>query len=450
MASRVGIAAGAIVLVCVLVLLVFPDPFVNWLIKPRITKAFVEAYPATSIHIGDMHYSVLLNRFGFDSIALSAADRTFSSTVGPFSVSGISWLHLLWGGKLGPADFANADLDVHNIDLSFPQSHYKLRCGRLRVSVPDSEMTAASINYHSTIDDKQFFANSRFRQTRFRFDVPQIKTTGLNCLELLRGKICAARSIDVHDPFVDILVNMDKPYETGSPNPQMPNEALSEMKEQIKIDSVRIGNGRLKYSETYVADAKPGVVTFDKMHVSIGSIATHTGRHDTTVIRGEGVFMNAGTMTLFMAIPLTSKDFSLRYSGSMSTMDVAALNPILELGQLRRIKSGILQSATYDVNVHSGCASGTLRVEYQDLSFAVLNKETGSEKGIFDRISSLFGRIFVVRRSNMPDKNGSIKIGEILYTRDPEDYFFQFLWIALRNGVADVVGFPKKTLPDHR
>ncbi len=44
----------------------------------------------------------------------------------------------------------------------------------------------------------------------------------------------------------------------------------------------------------------------------------------------------------------------------------------------------------------------------------------------------------------MPDENGSIKIGEIKYTRNPDDYFFQYLWFALRNGVADVVGFPRE------
>jgi catalase len=44
----------------------------------------------------------------------------------------------------------------------------------------------------------------------------------------------------------------------------------------------------------------------------------------------------------------------------------------------------------------------------------------------------------------MPDEKGLMKIGEIKYTRNPENYFFQFLWFALRGGVADVVGFPRE------
>jgi hypothetical protein len=154
--------------------------------------------------------------------------------------------------------------------------------------------------------------------------------------------------------------------------------------------------------------------------------------------------MNSGKMKLFMAIPLTSKDFSLRYSGSIGTMDVTELNSFIEPSENQRIKSGILQSASFNIAVISGCASGTFRAVYKDLSLAVINKETGSEKGIINRISSLFSKIFVIRGTNMPDDKGAMKIGEIKYTRNPDDYFFQFIWFALRNGIADIVGFPKK------
>jgi hypothetical protein len=142
-----------------------------------------------------------------------------------------------------------------------------------------------------------------------------------------------------------------------------------------------------------------------------------------------------------MAIPLTSKDFSLRYYGSLSTMDITELNVFLVPAEHRRIKSGILQSATYDINVNSGRASGSLRVAYKDLAIAVLNRNTGSERGFFDRLSSLVGRIFVIRSTNMPNEKGVMKIGQIQYTRVPDDYFLQFAWFALRTGVKDVVGF---------
>ena len=258
-ASYAGFAVGAIVLVCVLALLLFPDPLVNRFIKPRITKAFAEAYPAYSIRIADMNYSVLKNRFGFDSVALSAVDGTFSSNMGPFSVSGIGWMHLLWGGSLAPNDFANSVVDAQDIVLNFPQSQYELRCGLLRVSVPDSEIVVEALKLHPSGDDEQFFAGSKFRRTRFRLVVPHARVMGLACLELLQGKNYRARSVQIHDAFLDVLINKDKPYAIDTSSPPMPNEILSSIKGTLQVDSLSIMNGRLKYGERFELGSKPGL-----------------------------------------------------------------------------------------------------------------------------------------------------------------------------------------------
>ena len=439
-----GIVIGSIILICALILIFFPSPFINAFLKDRITKSFTEAYPAYSIKLGDMHYNVWKNRLGCDSITLKTTDSTFTCNVASFSVSGISWLKILLQKDSTLNVASSAIIDAEKIVFNFHKSQDRIRFKTLHISVPDSEMAADSIKYYSLIDDEQFFAKSKFRQTRFRFDIPQIKIIGLDYFAMLRGKIYKAKNINMHDMFADILVNMDKPYDKNSSNPQMPNEAISSLKEIAKIDSLNIINGHLKYCERFAVRGKPGVITFNKVNVSVSGIANHTDYLDTAVVRADGVFMNSGTMKLFMEIPLASKNFSLHYSGSLSMMDVTKLNEFIEPGEHHRIKSGILQSAIFNINVNSGHATGSLQVNYKDLTIAILNKETGSEKGIFNRILSFFGKVFVIRGSNVPDEKGLMKIGEIKYTRNPTDYFLQFVWFALRGGVADVVGFPRE------
>ena len=444
-AKYVSVVIGTIIAICLFAFIFFPDPFINLLLKDRITKDFTKAYPSDSIKLGKLHYNVWKNRLGCDSITLKSNDLSFSAV--SFSVSGISWMKILWQKNITSNTITNSVIDAHKIILNFPQSQIGLCFAALHLSLPDSDMTADSVKYFSLITDEQFFSKSKFRQTRFRFDIPQIKITGLDCFALSQGNIYKAGSINLNDVYADILVNMDKPYDKSSSKPQMPNEALSSIKETVKVNNLKITNGRLKYCERYAVRAKPGVITFNKVNVSISGIANHTGHNETAVINGEGLFMNSSVMKLIMTIPLTSKDFSLHYSGSLSTMDITELNSFLVESEHRRIKSGTLYSAAYNINVNSGHARGTLRVAYKDLSIAILDKNTGSEKGIFNRIVSLFGKIFIIRGTNMPDDKGMMKIGEIKYLRDPEDYFLQFVWFALRNGVGDVVGFPPKELP---
>jgi hypothetical protein len=436
-----GFVVGAIVLVCVLAFLLFPDSIVNRFVKPRIEKAFTEAYPAYSIRIADMNYSVLRNRFGFDSVALSAVDSTFSGNVGPFYVSGIGWMNLLWGGSLGLNDFANSIADAKDIMLKLPQLHYELRCERLCVSVPDSEIVVEAFELHPLGDDEQFFAGSKFRETRFHLVIPHARVMGLACLELLQGKMYRTRSIQIHDLFLDALVNKDKSNSIDTSSPLMPNEILSSIKETLYVDSLSIINGQLKYGERFAIGSNPAWITFDSMQVLVKGIANHANRDTALVIHAQGNLANAGRINMLMSIPIASPEFSLQYSGSVSSMDLSALNSFLETSDQMRIKTGALQEATFEINVASGRASGSVRSVYRDLKLAAINKNTGSEKGFINGVTSFVANTFKIRSDNIPGKSGSMKIGVVKYTRERDDPFIRFVWFALRTGVRDVVGF---------
>jgi hypothetical protein len=121
-------------------------------------------------------------------------------------------------------------------------------------------------------------------------------------------------------------------------------------------------------------------------------------------------------------------------------MDLSPLNSMLEISDQMRIKTGVLQEATFDVDVVSGRARGTLRGIYNDLTLASIDKETGSENGFSDGFISFIANNFRIRKTNVPDKSGSMKIGMVKYIRQPDDPFIQFAWFALRIAVQNVVG----------
>jgi hypothetical protein len=200
-------------------------------------------------------------------------------------------------------------------------------------------------------------------------------------------------------------------------------------------------NGRLMYGERFAVSSKPAWVTFDNMHVLVEGIANHGSRGAAIIVHAQGNFLKAGAMNVLMSIPVASPEFSFHYSGSLGGMDLSALNSWLETAEQLRIKAGVLQEATFEITVASGRAGGNVRAVYRNVTLAAINKHTGSEKGFSDGIASFIANTFKIRETNMPDKSGSIKIGEVNYTRKRDDPFFRFAWFALRSGVRDVVGF---------
>jgi hypothetical protein len=102
--------------------------------------------------------------------------------------------------------------------------------------------------------------------------------------------------------------------------------------------------------------------------------------------------------------------------------------------------AGCAQEAAFDIDVTAGQARGRVRTIYRDLQIAVLDKQTGSEKGIGNRVTSWLVNVLQIRNANVPDASGTTREGKVDYKRKEDDGFVQFLWFALRTGVLDVIG----------
>jgi len=440
-ALNVSLVIGIIIILFALIFILFPQTYLNGFLKNRIMDGFVKAYPEYTIKINDVNFYILKNHLEFNSVILTKTDSSFSCKIKMISLDRIGWIKLLLNKKFQSNSFDNAVLNAEGIVINFKQSQNQIQCVRLHLSVPDSMIVADSLRFHPLITDEQFFAANKFRNTRYSFVIPSIIVNGFSYSGLLNGNNYRARSINIRDAFIDVLVNMDKSFDTKSPSPLMPSDGLDSIKDTIRVASLHVINSRLNYYERYYADAKAALVTFDKMQLFAEGIVNHTGQRDTIIIHAKADFMSTSTMKLLMFIPLGSPQFSFSYRGSLNKMEANNLNKFLEIAEHHHINSGILQSATYNINVNSGHASGYVRAVYNDLSIAILNKNTGSKKGILDRVSSFVAKTIIIRGNNIPDKSGAMKIGVVKYTHKPDEPFIQFVWFALRSGVGNVIGF---------
>ena len=433
----VGVSLGALVLAIAILIFMFGSALLNGYGKGKIERAFAKAHPGCALRIGELDYSVGADCLVAQSVTLSATNMTLK--VGRISLTGGRWARLLRGTADLADVLAKATLDATNLDLEFPQSHYGIRCARLRASVPDSELIAEGTELRTLVGDEAFFAARAYRTTRFHLVVPECRVLGLAYAELLQGKSFRAKSVRFSQPSFDALVNRDKPVEPFAKSPLMVHEALAAIRQPLQVDSLSITNGHLTYRERVVAGADPGVLTVAAMNLSAEGIANRGEATAAIQVRGQGDLMNAGTLKVLMSIPITSSNFSLHYSGSLSAMDLTRLNAFLEIAERTRIKSGSAQDAAFEIDVTAGQARGRVRAIYKDLEIAVLNKQTGSEKGLVNRAASFFENIVKIRNANAPDASGAMKEGEVNYTRQPDEEFQQFLWFALRTGVLDLI-----------
>ena len=437
LAACIGLGLGAVVLGIVLLVVVFGNTILNSYGKRKAEQAFAAAHPGYALRIGKLDYTFGANLLVAEPVAVSTPNTTLKA--GRVSLAGVRWSRLLWGTPVLADVLAKASLDAATLDVEFPRSRYGFRCERLRASVPGSDLIAEGAELRPLVGDEDFFAASPFRMTRFHLIVPQCRVSGLAFGDLLQGKAYRARSVRFSNPSLDALVSRYKPVEPPAKPPLMVNEALALIRKPLHVDHLGITNGRLRYAERSVAGDDPGVVTVGAMNVTVEGIANGGGPSAAIVLRAQGNLLDAGALKVQMTIPVASPDLSLQYSGSLGPIDLTRFDAFLENAEHIQVKSGSAKELWFAIDVTAGQARGRVRAIYRDLKIAFLDKSTGSEKGLGNRVDSFLTNLFKIRDSNAPDASGSMKEGKVDYTRGPKDAFLQFAWYALRSGILDAI-----------
>ncbi len=435
LALYASLIAFAIAIACLLIFLFFPEIYLNKYFKHKIIKEFTRTYPKYKMSISTLHYDVNENLVEFGGLAVNSKDSNFSFIVDKAYLKGISWLKLIWKGKVESGVIAGSAGEAEGIAWKFRESRYELRCEHLKVSLLDSEIVVNDLKMNPFVDDEQFFEDSKYRKIRYRLLIPKLKVCGLGTGQ--PGKEFHARYVEIEGVSLDILINKYKPFKKVVSKTLMPNELFSSMDKVVDIDSILIIDGQIDFGRAYSVRTNPAIISFDNVEL----LATGISKHDTLVVHTNAKFMNAGIMKAILSIPFKTKKFNMQYSGSLSRMELNKLNTFLETANHIRIKSGRVDSASYDILVVDGNAKGSVRGEYKDLKIALLDERTGSEKGKANRVKSLFANTFMVNSTNLQDKTSSFKLGKVQYSRQRDESFIEFLWYSLNTGVGSVVGY---------
>jgi hypothetical protein len=437
LARYVGISLGVVVITLAICIIIFGGAILNSYGKTRIERAYSKANPGSELQIGDLEYAVGANRLVARSVTLTTKNMTLD--LGQMTLTGIPWGRILLGTRGWGNILAQANLDLINLKAEFHDAQYGLRCARLHASVPASELTAQEVRVEPFVEDEAFFAAQEFRATRFQVVLPECRVSGLEYGELIEGTAYRALSVHFTDPYFEAMINSDKEPPPRSQSPPMAHEALAAIEKPLRVEYLSVTNGLVAYAERPMPGVEPGVLTFGKVSLAIENLSNRGSGAESIEIQGHGDLMNAATLEARLSIPISPPAFALHYSGSLAEMELARLNRFLEPVEQIRINSGTAQSAEFEIEVREGQARGRVRALYDDLDISLLDEETGSPRGIRKRFVSFLANLLKVQKSNQPDQMGELRVGDVSYTRSADDQFLEFLWVALRSGLLDLI-----------
>lgn len=343
-------------------------------------------------------------------------------------------------GKKTLAFAEDVTLSIKGINHFFRQSKYRIKIDSLSLSTRDSLLILKSVKFEPDGNDNSFFADKKYKMNRYRTSARIIKTKGIDYARMANESSFIINKVFIDSFLVDILTNKRLPNDPNSPNPKMPNQLITSFKSKLKINAIHLSKGIIKYGELFPYSDEPAILPFTNTSGVIENVANFSAdkKAKPAEIKVTANLADAGKLSVNMNYNLLSSRLSLKYNGSLDSMDMTRLNSFLKLDAGIIVKSAKVKNIFYDVNVDSGHATGIIKPIYADLKIEVLNKEE-SKTNILTKIISLIARKTKIHESNPQDDE--FRTGNVNRRHTEDEAFFHFIWVSLREALKETVGF---------
>ena len=214
----------------------------------------------------------------------------------------------------------------------------------------------------------------------------------------------------------------------------------------ISIDSIGILSGNIIYTEHAKMATEAGTISFNELNAKLYKITNDTifkTEKAYLKLNAQGRLMNKSRINISLKSRLFDPNNTFSLSGSLSGMDVAILNPMLEKNAFIYARTGKIDKMSFSLSADNLKASGKMILLYHGLNIAVKNKRTDDTMALKERVTSIIANIIILDSNPLPTKG--VREGIIDYKRDPERFVFNYCAKSILSGIkSSLIKSPKK------
>jgi hypothetical protein len=125
-------------------------------------------------------------------------------------------------------------------------------------------------------------------------------------------------------------------------------------------------------------------------------------------------------------------------SGTMGVINGKDVNPLAEPMGPASIKEGRFNGLTFDLHGNDYSMNGNVKLLYEDLKVALLEKDKGATETDKKFLTSLLAN-FVIKNSN-PKGDDEARVQQVYLARDTNRSLFYLSWKTIFKGIRKTVG----------
>ena len=309
---------------------------------------------------------------------------------------------------------------------------------QLALDAAGKRITVDSLRSAPEGDDSAFQRREPFRKVRLSVAMAHLEATDFDLPAFLRRGALRTRTLDVRRLVLDVLMDKAKPEKPGSRVRRTPQAVMRDAATEIQVDTLT-GTGLVTYRERDSTATTPGTLTFGTLQLRGYNFSTDPARMTSATpfrLIGDARLMGVGAMHVEWDVPLLSRDFAMRWHGSLGPMDPKAMNSFLPDAVGMRFMAGTFEGAEWSAVVAKGMATGKLAPRWHDLHVSlpgVARNDSGVVGGILRGVAKFAANTFGIRSDNTGTGGHQPIDASIGHQWARNETLPEFVWVQLRD-----------------
>lgn len=285
-----------------------------------------------------------------------------------------------------------------------------------------------------------------YQTDRFDVQLKELKLTGIPIEQYFKDKSVKIKEIELSDVNADVFRN--KLLEIP-PNhyPAMPQQALLKLPFKLCVDTIRLKNAYVKYSEHVKGADVAGYIFFSDLNGLIHNLNNSPqffNVKNNIDVFATGSFMGKALARAKIDFMVISDSCDFDFTGSMGAIPMGEFNAMTVPNASLRIDDGELDNLSCKFTGTCTTSSGEVEIHYHDLKVGVLKSSADNEVTEKKLLSFIFNT--AIRTSNPPGNKEKPYIAVAGFDRNMHKGILNFVWKSIFSGIKETVTPGKKNL----
>ena len=329
-------------------------------------------------------------------------------------------------------DMSKGQLILPDVYFQFPDSIYVVHIDSVEVLWGDTLFAGYGLHMESNLGKVAYGHHFGWKKARWDIQVPDWFMTRPEAVD---SGLIHLSEFYLNEPYAEIFKDGRLPFPDDVK--KYPQELIEAIPIDFRLDKAVVKNGHMVIEELHGERTIAARIELNKMNASLKGLQ-NVNRNAPALVMEGSILLQGRAFTEVRAEYLFGSDQPYTLSGTMQPTDLQIMKSFLEHSGNLSVKSGQVNSLAFDLRGNKDTTYGDVDFRYSNLEVALVDKETGADKGgLVNFFTDAFGGL-VYHKNNPSDKFG-LHIGQAAVTNKPYKAFIGHWIEGLLDGLIHSV-----------